>query len=200
MLSGREVLLPVALKHFSRHGFEGTSLRIIAEDAGVDMALTARIFGSKPALWNAVLGYLSQKQTKHLQELGSIHKQFDAAPAPALKKFIHHLVLICVDIPEFPSLLLSEAAAAELRFHTLIREIVLPFKQACLPLIEKAIVGGYMRGSDPNMIFAMLISAVSLLVVTPQIAIPSEDSSPPAINEKLIQELSVLMIVAPDQR
>lgn len=42
---GKESLMPVAIRHFSRYGDEGTSLRRIAAEAEVDMALIARLFG-----------------------------------------------------------------------------------------------------------------------------------------------------------
>lgn len=198
MPTGREALLPVALGHFARHGYEATSLRKIATDAGVDMALTARVFGSKSALWEAVLEYLSIKQVKHLEALGAIEKEFVNKPLPALRKFICELVTISVDIPEFPSLLMSEATAAEERFDMLLQQLVGPFRQACLPLVEQAISRGYMRGNDPHMIFALLISSISVLVITPQIAVPAESITRPDIIENLISELSGLLIIEPD--
>lgn len=46
---------------------------------------------------------------------------------------------LSVDIPELPSLLMSEATAAEERFDMLLQQLVGPFRQACLPLVEQAI-------------------------------------------------------------
>lgn len=51
----------------------------------------------------------------------------------------HRGMSLSVDIPELPSLLMSEATAAEERFDMLLQQLVGPFRQACLPLVEQAI-------------------------------------------------------------
>ncbi|ROO88134.1 TetR family transcriptional regulator [Actinocorallia herbida] len=47
----RAALLDAARRRFARHGFEGTGLREIAGDVGVDPALIPRYFGTKQALY-----------------------------------------------------------------------------------------------------------------------------------------------------
>ena len=51
----REAILIAAEDHFARRGFEGTSLQQIAEAAGVARSTPAYFFGSKDALYDAVL-------------------------------------------------------------------------------------------------------------------------------------------------
>lgn len=50
---GRERLIEAAIRLFGRHGFEGTSVRDIAEDAGVAFSLIRFYFGSKDGLRDA---------------------------------------------------------------------------------------------------------------------------------------------------
>ncbi|WP_063756781.1 TetR/AcrR family transcriptional regulator [Streptomyces sp. NRRL F-5135] len=50
----RRALLGAALGRFAQYGYDGTSVRDIARDAGVDAALVYRYFGSKQALFEAV--------------------------------------------------------------------------------------------------------------------------------------------------
>jgi AcrR family transcriptional regulator len=52
----RERLLACAWKRFLREGYEGAGLRDIAKDAGVNVALVGRYFGSKGELFKQVLG------------------------------------------------------------------------------------------------------------------------------------------------
>src|SRR5476649_2905598 len=85
IVSGKEALLPVATRHFSRYGYEGTSLRKIAAEAEVDMALIARIFGAKAMLWNAVLEGLLVKQAHHLIKLREINQSFTDNPHEAMR-------------------------------------------------------------------------------------------------------------------
>ncbi|HEV2375216.1 MAG TPA: TetR family transcriptional regulator [Streptosporangiaceae bacterium] len=50
----RKALLGAACIQFAHRGFEGTSMRDVARDAGVDQALVYRYFGSKAALYEEV--------------------------------------------------------------------------------------------------------------------------------------------------
>jgi AcrR family transcriptional regulator len=51
----REAILRVARRQFVEHGYEGTTIRRIAAEAGVDPALVVHYFGSKPDLILAAL-------------------------------------------------------------------------------------------------------------------------------------------------
>ncbi|MEV6807896.1 TetR/AcrR family transcriptional regulator [Streptomyces sp. NPDC017248] len=52
----RTALRSAAAFRFGKYGYEGTSVRDIAGDVGVDAALVYRYFGSKEALFNDVVG------------------------------------------------------------------------------------------------------------------------------------------------
>lgn len=51
----REAILDAARELFAAHGFEATTLRAVAERAGVDVALCSYYFGSKAELFAAAL-------------------------------------------------------------------------------------------------------------------------------------------------
>ncbi len=51
----RAALLEAARRRFAEHGFDGTGVRDIAADAGVDATLIFRYFGSKQALFEAAV-------------------------------------------------------------------------------------------------------------------------------------------------
>ena len=51
----RAALLAAATAHFAREAYDSVSLRAIASEAGVDVSLVARYFGSKEELFAAVL-------------------------------------------------------------------------------------------------------------------------------------------------
>lgn len=53
--ASREALLRAAQDLFGKQGFEGTTIREIGEEAGVDAALIARYFGSKADLYIAAV-------------------------------------------------------------------------------------------------------------------------------------------------
>jgi len=194
-VSGKEALLPVATRHFSRYGYEGTSLRKIAAEAEVDMALIARIFGAKAMLWNAVLEGLLVKQAHHLIKLREINQSFTDNPHEAMRHFVRHLILISTEIPEYPALLLNEAARGDERLEHLLELTVKPFRESCLPIIKQAIAHNVLKGKNPHIIFALLISAISLPIITPQL-VSNDTQLTPSFLAALTEEVILLVTVA----
>src|SRR5260370_39619013 len=72
---GGLLLLKAGQSAFARHGFEGASLRGIAASAGVDPALAAHHFGSKEALWEAVIERLALYLAPYTVELRELQTQ-----------------------------------------------------------------------------------------------------------------------------
>lgn len=58
----RRQILDIAARHFSRHGYAGTSMRSLAHDVGVSAPAIYRHFPSKLALFEAVIG---ERQNGH---------------------------------------------------------------------------------------------------------------------------------------
>ncbi|MGA7508142.1 MAG: TetR/AcrR family transcriptional regulator [Erwinia billingiae] len=194
-VSGRDALLPVATRYFSRNGYDGTSLRKIAAEAGVDMALVARLFGSKSDLWNAVLEHLLDKQRHHLEEISAIEHSFSINPAEGFRRFIRHLTAISVEIPEFPSLLLNEAARGDERLEYLLLHLVTPFRDSCLPVIRLAMENGIIRSHHPSLTFALIISAISLPLITPGLIAPDAPQST-SLSSDIADEAIRLFVVS----
>jgi AcrR family transcriptional regulator len=53
----RSAVLEAARARFAAHGYDGTKLRDVAADAGVDVALVSYFFGSKDGLFAAALAF-----------------------------------------------------------------------------------------------------------------------------------------------
>lgn len=188
--SGRETILPAALHHFSRYGYDSTTLRNIAADAGVDMALIARLYGSKSGLWNEMLSFLARKQKIHIQKLSDIPTS-SREQKDIFVDFIQCVVSICSEIPEFPSLLLNEAASDRERFNIVLKDIINPFKSACLPFIRQAMSNNIIRGRNEDAIFMFLISSISMSIITPELIF---DNHSPCNAGKIVSELSMLLL------
>ncbi len=60
-LSTKEKLLAAGVKLFSRHGYESTTSRLIAETAGTNVASMAFHFGNKEEFYYAVLNHVADK-------------------------------------------------------------------------------------------------------------------------------------------
>lgn len=64
-INTKEKILKVALKLFSQNGYAGTSIRDIAKNAGVNVALISYYWGSKKELFNWIVNDLIDNQTKY---------------------------------------------------------------------------------------------------------------------------------------
>jgi len=159
--SGREILLAAAMRAFARHGFEGTSLRTIADDAGVDMALTARLFGSKLDLWKAVVESLAQSQADHREHIRQIVEAPDATPSRSMVRFIRLFADISFQFPELCCFFMQEISNPGERLEMIQAVLIRPFTELSLPIVEAAMRAGAIRAQNPELFLKMLFAAIS---------------------------------------
>lgn len=184
-IPGREVLLNAAMKEFARHGFEATSLRTLAAHAGVDMALVARLFGSKADLYAAVIGRLAERQVVHRAQLAVIAAGADSQPAKAFRGLLELLTEISFEMPEFPAFLMQEVSNPGDRLDALVTQLVDPFRTAVEPIIVAANDAGVIQVEDTRLFFGMLIVAVSMPMLAPPVF-----SSEKKLTEKLRDQIT----------
>lgn len=194
--SGREALLAAAMGAFARLGYEGSSLRALGLAAGVDMALVARLFGSKSALWDAVVDRLAERQADQAETLATLADLSREDPAEAFRRFIRFFADLSFEMPAFPAFLLQEAANSSERLDTLVARLVQPFRDRCRPLIAAAMEAGVVRGSDPDIVFGMVVSAISLPLVSPTL-FTGEGAITAALRDSLADHAIALFVSRP---
>jgi AcrR family transcriptional regulator len=194
--SGREALLAAAMGAFARLGYEGSSLRALGAAAGVDMALIARLFGSKAALWDAVVDRLAERQAEQAETLAMLASISRDDPAEAFRRFVRFFADISFEMPAFPAFLLQEAANPGERLDTLVTRLVHPFRDRCRPIIAAAIDASVVRGSDPNIVFGMLIGAISVPLVSP-VLFTDEDAVTEALRDKVADQAIAMFVRRP---
>ena len=97
-LDNRSRLLHAAADVFAEFGFEGASLRAIADTAGVSFQLIAYYFGSKEELWVATVDFLFERYLETGKGLGF-------TPSGNLaEQFHNHLRLLLTDMLQRPQL------------------------------------------------------------------------------------------------
>lgn len=69
-----ESMFVAALACFASQGFDGTSLRMIAVKAGVDVALISYRYGSKLGLWTAVIDSVAQDILQRIEAWPQEHR------------------------------------------------------------------------------------------------------------------------------
>jgi AcrR family transcriptional regulator len=113
----RSRLLHAAADVFAEFGFEGASLRAIADAAGVSFQLIAYYFGSKEELWVATVDYLFERYLETGKGLGF------TPSGNLLEQFHNHLRLLLTDMlqrPQLHKICVQEYLANNTRFRNVI--------------------------------------------------------------------------------
>ncbi|QDH34287.1 TetR/AcrR family transcriptional regulator [Porphyrobacter sp. YT40] len=125
-----------ALRRFAGQGFEATSLREIAKDAGVDVALISYRFGGKLGLWKEIV---SQAGSDLRAALEQALDQSRAASAQhridySARAFLSYLLAR----PEVPRLLLRDITIDSDRSQWLLETLSLPLHRHFIDLAQAA--------------------------------------------------------------
>lgn len=105
--STRRRILEAALKAFARHGFEGVSLRTIADDAGVNHQLIGHHFGSKQDLWDAALDARFEDFREFHQALSVAGDSSD--PREQFRSCVKTIIEFTLASPDIPCIHYHEA-------------------------------------------------------------------------------------------
>ncbi len=129
-------LAKAALHRFASQGFEVTTLREVAADAGVDISLISYNFGGKSGLWRAIVSNAGAGLKKALAhaERKSATKDPVAALEHAMRAFVDYLM----EQPEIPSLLLRDITVDTERSEWLLHELSMPLHQHFFSLAREA--------------------------------------------------------------
>ncbi|OZB97600.1 TetR/AcrR family transcriptional regulator [Paenibacillus sp. XY044] len=172
---GREFLLSNALIEFCKHGYEGTSLRTIANLSQVDVALISHHFGSKLDLWKAVVDDLAGR----IRERAPFNRHFsfenEAEIRPVIETFVEDFVNFSFEYPYHGMLITHESVNPNERSEYLMSTMLQPTFQEMKPFIEGCMKVGVIRQQDPVLFFLMLIYSVSLVASTPHYAAQLSD-------------------------
>lgn len=161
-------LLRSATKLFSTKGFEETSLREIASDADVNMALIKYHFGSKMDLWKAVILKLSEEVLEFNDfDLEEVRNYSDMRQM--LGELFDRMVDMTFEHPEFSLFVMNESIQKGERFDHLFERLITPFHEQSYPFIIKGIELGVLADQDPEELIVMLLSSVSYQQAAPHI-------------------------------
>jgi AcrR family transcriptional regulator len=156
---GRSRILTAALEVFSTSGFEGASLRQIADRAGVMHQLVVYHFKTKEALWRAVITSILSDT---IARLGAWRRQLEAvSPAEALRTVVRAFVLFTATRPEFHRIATFEGRADNDRIAWLLETYIRPYYAFSTSLIRAAQAVGAARPGDAGRLHYGLIGLVT---------------------------------------
>jgi AcrR family transcriptional regulator len=165
--SGRQVLVEAALKLFGLYGYQGASLRGLAREAGVDIALVTRLFGSKAGLWDAMLDDLVEKRIARFDARLDGLQDPSRPLAVRLKDMIDLFIDIAGSVPDFLRLLLQDDQEGDGRISNAVEKLVLPVKNGMAPVIIEGIAAKLVRDINPDMVFLVMTSTVAVAFGAP---------------------------------
>jgi TetR/AcrR family transcriptional regulator len=162
---GRARILAAALDTFAIAGFEGSSLRQIAQHAGVQHQLVVYHFKTKDALWRQVVASIfeeaSQEQTlSHWDERVRL-----VGPADALREMLRAFALFTARRPELHRLLSFEGQADSDRLVWLLETFVRPHYEISTRTIRAAQNAGVARAGDAGRLHYAAIGVITTSLV-----------------------------------
>lgn len=143
-MQARERMLRAALNQFGRHGFDGTTTRMIASAAGMNLGAIAYYFGTKDELYTEAAGFLADAiQARQREPLMKLRASWPlkAAPLPAQRSTLIDPVitflcqqarlLLADDFPaEWVQFFLRVQAEEGPAFDRLFTQVVAPMQDA----------------------------------------------------------------------
>jgi TetR/AcrR family transcriptional regulator len=164
-LSGRDALMAAALPAFARLGFDGVDLRTLAAEAGVDASLVGHNFGSKFALWAAVIDQLAEEQKGYAPHLLG----FQDRGTPALERltaFILWFTERSAEKPYLSMLILRESLNPGERLELLMNQLLRPLYLQLEPLLQEVVDQKLCFVSNPARLFFLLLDTISAQIAS----------------------------------
>lgn len=172
-------ILDTAERLFAMHGFHGASVRDIAQEADVNIAMISYYFGSKERLIEAIFLKRVMDVKNGLDELV---KNKDLAPLEKINKLIELFVAKISDRPYFCRIMVRAQATQEGVPTELIHEV----KKQMYDLVKKLITEGQKKGAFLADIDTMMM--VNTLVGTSNHVIISQNFLKKVWNQEAISE------------
>jgi AcrR family transcriptional regulator len=192
-LDNRSRLLRAATDAFAEFGYEGTSLRAIADNAEVSFQLIAYYFGSKEELWIETVDYLFERYLETGKGLGF-------TPSGNLQEqFRNHLRLLLTDMlqrPQLRKIWIQEYLADSSRYHTVIKpKIKYLYETLALPYFNEVVRLGIVEKFTPEEISLLWSGLVQNNVVYPyyvELSLGAQAGSTKAVEEQVDLVFAIL--------
>ena len=158
-------IIETAEKLFANNGYEGTSVRDIAEEAGINIAMISYYFGSKEKLLEALFSYRAEGTT---QKLESMLKDKEQTPLEKVNMMIDFFIEKFHDQHCFHKIMMREQVA---RRHAATTELIHQLKKHNQQLVKELIQEGqksgvFIKTVDIPVLMATLVGTISHMVAT----------------------------------
>lgn len=188
--ANRQAIIDAARQRFAVGGFDGTSTRQIAADAGVAQSLLLYHFKSKEELWFAVIADVFGRATTLFAETiqAGVNDNLDTRINNALRT----AVSLFATYPEIHLLISLESRVKGERLKWLVKHHLKPAHDATVSLIAEGQQAGLLQSGNPTLLYYATIGILgSIYGIQPEIRMVSKQ--PPA-DEEVVQLLRRLLL------
>jgi len=182
----RADLLAAGRKLFARRGFDGTSVRAITRAAGANLGAVTYHFGSKRALYSAVLEQGLRPIAERVHEAA----RSDGSGLDRMLRVVEAYFEHFQENPDLPHLLLQELAAGK-KPPPIVVEIVRGVKETIAGLQQAGVADGSVRPGHPALTALSVISQpIYLALVAPLLrAVGPFDLSDPEARQMALDHI-----------
>jgi AcrR family transcriptional regulator len=160
-LETRASILEAAIAEFARHGFEGASIRAIADRLGLQHPLITYHYRSKDILWRAAAEHAFAQIRAGWDR--SIPDNSDLSPLARLREEYATLFRYTVAFPEFHRFMRQESLSNNPRLKWVAETVLVPLLGRLVPQIVAAQKQGLLPAVDPILFHYMMVSLTATL-------------------------------------
>lgn len=161
-------IMEAAEKLFAEKGFEGTSVRDIAEDAGVNLAMISYYFGSKEKLMEAMFDHRANSSVLQLEEMVNdknltpiqkVEKVIDRYIDKLLSQQCFHRIMVREQMVNNNGFIVGRIHEIKRKNQALIKELIAQGQRS----------GAFRKNIDVSLLMVTLVGTVSQMVTTQHI-------------------------------
>jgi TetR/AcrR family transcriptional regulator len=160
-LETRGAILDAAIAEFAERGFEGASIRAIADRLGLQHPLITYHYRSKDILWRAAAEHAFAQIRAGWDN--SAPENSDLPPLVRLREEYATLFRYTVAFPEFHRFMRQEAFTNNPRLKWVAETVLAPLLARLIPQIVAAQKQGLLPAADPILFHYMMVSLTATL-------------------------------------
>jgi TetR/AcrR family transcriptional regulator len=162
-------ILDKALQLFGEKGFDGTTIREIAESAGVNHALINYHFGSKDALWKSAVDLLFARLDKVLETAAREAAEIEH-PAARMRVILTHYIRYCATHPEHARIMVQESTSENERLAWAVEHHIARTRPVFEDLFEELFESGTLpRMSKISLRFIITAACQSIFTLAAEV-------------------------------
>ncbi|MBY0348050.1 MAG: TetR family transcriptional regulator [Hydrotalea flava] len=163
----KELIIQTAISLFSEKGFEGTSIRDLAQKAEVNLAMVNYYFGSKEKLFEAIV----EEKVRYIRgRIEDLENDKNLSEIEKIDLIIEAYVDRFLSYPDFHKVMEQEMLVSQRKdLHKKVIEIVTQNINNFTKIIEKGIRKKVFKKVDAPLLFASIIGTINQVLKSKQI-------------------------------